>query len=74
MTENVESLILEHLRILREGQDRVEREVRELKTRVGSLEEHVALLHADMVGLSKRLDRLDERVERIERRLNLVDA
>ena len=38
MTDNVENLILEHLRALRAGQDRLESELREVGTRLTSLE------------------------------------
>lgn len=38
MTNNVENLILEHLRALRAGQDRLESEWREVGTRLTSLE------------------------------------
>jgi predicted nucleic acid-binding Zn-ribbon protein len=62
MTE-LQNLVL-HLR----GQlDGVREDMREVKTRLGILENQ----HA---GMSSRLDRLDARVERIERRLDLADA
>jgi len=41
--------------------------MREVKTRLGLLEEQAA-------SISRRLDRLDERVERIERRFDLTPA
>jgi hypothetical protein len=36
MTDNVENLILEHLRMLRGGQDRIEHELREVQARLSS--------------------------------------
>ena len=36
--ENVENLILEHLKSLRNGQDRIEHELKEVKGRLTSLE------------------------------------
>ena len=66
MTE-VENLILDHLRHLRSGLDGVREDMREVKTRLGILENQYA-------SMSSRLDRIDGRVERIERRLDLADA
>ena len=38
MTDNTENLILEHLKRFQSGQERIERELKEIKTRLGSLE------------------------------------
>ena len=40
--ENVENLILEHLKSLRSGQDRIEHELKEVKGRLTSLESNFA--------------------------------
>ncbi|HML12516.1 MAG TPA: hypothetical protein VK456_04380 [Xanthobacteraceae bacterium] len=66
MTE-VENLIVDHLRHMRSGMDGLREDMREVKTRLGILENQYA-------SMSSRLDRLDARVERIERRLELADA
>ncbi|HXW24530.1 MAG TPA: hypothetical protein VEK73_07280 [Xanthobacteraceae bacterium] len=66
MTE-VESLILDHLRHLRSAVDALCEDMREVKTRLGILENQYA-------SMSVRLDRLDARAERIERRLDLAEA
>ena len=66
MTE-VENLILDHLRHMSGGIDGLREDMREVKTRLGILENQYA-------SMSSRLDRLDARVERIERRLDLADA
>ncbi len=71
MTENIESLVLEHLRHIRGKIDRIADDVADLKVRMGSTESHISLLHADLVGLGNRMDRLDSRVDRIENRLDL---
>lgn len=55
MTENVENLILEHLRALRAGQDRIESKLSELTSSVGSLESQVAPLHKS-VAVFERLE------------------
>lgn len=79
MTENVENLMLEHLKKFQAGQDRIERKLEELITRVGHLEGSVSGLrrdfaHADenAASMGVRMDRLDARIERIEKRLELA--
>jgi hypothetical protein len=47
MSENVENLILEHLRGMRGSQERVEHELREIKNRITSLESGVAGIRRD---------------------------
>lgn len=81
MTENIENLILEHLRALRPGQDRLEKALELIRMRVSSLEEHVsglrkdvALVHSDIAVIHIRLDHQEERLGRIERRLELKEA
>lgn len=66
MTEP-DSLVLRYLRQIDEKLDRVIEDVRELKTRVGILEQQYA-------SISTRMDRVENRLERIERRLDLVEA
>jgi predicted nuclease with TOPRIM domain len=67
MSDEPESLILRSLRRIEAGLDGLREDMREVKTRVGLLEQQVALL-------STRVDRLELRLERIERRLDLVEA
>lgn len=78
MPENVENLILEHLRAIRGDISKLVHAVDDLRVRVGSIEEHIAgmrrdmsLLHGDIAITHKRLDGLESRVERIEKRLEL---
>ncbi len=76
MTENVENLVLEHLRCLRnelkDFKGEAMAELSLIKQRLTSLEGQVASLHGDMALIHGRIDRLDVRVERMERRLELV--
>ncbi|AMS30065.1 hypothetical protein [Aquidulcibacter sp.] len=74
MTDNVESLILEHLRHIRSKMDAVSLDMSDIKSRVSSLEETQGQLLVMMGGLGKRMDRFDERLGRIERRLDLENA
>lgn len=78
MTDNVENLVLEHLRALRAGQDRIENEIRDLKGRVSAVENGLNGVRRDLVALAEAdarlqvaMDRFGERVDRIERRLEL---
>lgn len=78
MADKVENLILEHLRALRGGQDRIEHELREVKLRLSSLESAVVgtkrdTVHAqeDVARQQVSIDWLKERLDRIERRLDL---
>lgn len=78
MTDNVENLIVEHLRALRAGQERIEHELRELKSRMTSMESGIASLRRDNADFAStiadqhaRYDRLVDRIDRIEKRLEL---
>ena len=74
MTENVENLILEQLRLIRGENARTHEALSELTQRVGSLETQTANVHTDLAAHSLRLDRVSTRLDRIEKRLGLVDA
>jgi archaellum component FlaC len=78
MTDNVENLIVEHLRALRAGQERIEQELREMKSRMTSVESGIASLRRDSADFATtaadqhaRYDRLADRIDRIEKRLEL---
>ena len=62
-----DNLVLIHLRRISEQIDSLRDDNREVKTRLGILEQQVA-------SLSSRLDRIEARMDRIEKRLDLVDA
>ena len=79
--ENVDNLILEHLRAIRSDVGVIKEDVRELKSRVTSLEHGQATLLQQMGHLGAMLatqqashDRLVDRVERLEHRSDLTDA
>ena len=73
MTE-VENLILDHLRYMPSAIDTIREDLREVKMRLGILENQYAILANQYATMSNRLDRLDGRVERIERRFDLAEA
>lgn len=77
--DNVENLILEHLRAIRADMGSVKDDLREVKQRLSSLESAVGGIKRDMGDLytedaihHTRYDRLLERLERIEKRLELT--
>jgi archaellum component FlaC len=67
MAKDPENVVLVLLRKIDERTERMAADLQDLKVRVTSVEE-------GLVGVNRRLDRLDNRVERIERRLELTDA
>lgn len=79
MNDNVENLILEHLRGLRSKIDQIADDVREIKQRVVTLEsgqgvltQQIGHLQQSIAGQQVSFDRLTDRVERLEKRLELV--
>ncbi|MBY0283198.1 MAG: hypothetical protein K2W81_04455 [Sphingomonas sp.] len=80
MTENVENLILEHLKRFQATLDSVQRDIRELKIRQSETHTAVLALRRDQVTdaevtahMQAQMDRFTDRLDRIERRLDLAD-
>jgi peptidoglycan hydrolase CwlO-like protein len=80
MTDNVENLILEHMRSLRAGQDNIAHELREVQARISSLEaavlgnkREVVFTQEDIARQQVSIDTIKERLFRVERRLELRD-
>ena len=84
MTDNVENLIIEHLKPIRGRVDRIAEDMTDVKLRLTSLES--AMVHVkrevtsgdetdarQQVSLDRLADRI-ERIERIERRLDLIGS
>jgi archaellum component FlaC len=82
MTENVENLVLEHLRALRnelrEFRTRHDEDMSDIKQRlttlergIGGMKRDAAELYEDHARQQASIDRLAERIDRIERRLEL---
>jgi outer membrane murein-binding lipoprotein Lpp len=79
MNEDVENLVLEHLRHIRGRVDQIADDVGDLKQRMSSLESAMNLVRRE-VALGDEtdarqqitLDKLNARIERIERRLELL--
>lgn len=73
MTDNVDYLILEHLKAIRGDLDTLKSDMRDVKTRLLSMESYQAASHLDSARQSTRLDELDTRLARLEVRVNLTD-
>jgi outer membrane murein-binding lipoprotein Lpp len=79
MVDNVENLVLEHLRHIRSRVDQIADDVGDLKQRISGLESAMNLVRRE-VALGDEtdarqqiaLDKLTARTERIERRLELL--
>jgi len=81
MTENVENLIVEHLRHIRGRVDRIAEDMSDLKHRMSSLESAMVLDKRDASSGDETdarqqvsLDRLLDRIDRIERRLDVIGS
>lgn len=79
MTENVENLMLEHMKRFQATLDRVERKMGELTGRVANLEsgqasiiQHLGHLAAAYAVQQLAIDNINDRLDRIERRLELA--
>ncbi len=78
MTDNVDNLLLEHLKAIRADIGTIKMDLKENTTRLGRIEVAVAGLRRDIAHneeataeQSLRIDRIADRVERIEKRLEL---
>lgn len=71
---STENIILEHLRAIRATLEQHGDDLREIKGRLGILEQQDAGHTNQYAHLSVRLDRVDQRLSRIEKRLDLVEA
>lgn len=76
--ENIESLVLEHLRHIRLRVDTIAEDMGDLKSRMSSLENAMNLVkreitHGDETDarIQVSIDQLAKRIERIERRLEI---
>lgn len=80
MSDNVDNIVLEHLRAIRTDIAEIRGDIADIKTRLGRMETSVARVGRDVASnYSEQIedrhvvDRLAERVARIEKRLELID-
>ena len=65
MTDNVENLVLEHLRALRAGQERIEHKLSELSARITSLETVTTRSRSDNLSTQEDVYRQQATIDRI---------
>jgi phage shock protein A len=78
MTDEPDSLVLQHLRTIRTELAALREDVKDIKRRMTSLETAVGSMAATELSHyangALRADRTDDRLDRIERRLDLTEA
>lgn len=74
MAENVDSIVLEHLRHIRKGVDDLRLDMADLKSRGTAMEILMGQIVNLLAAQSARMDRIEERLGRVERRLELAEA
>ena len=67
MADEPDNLVLQYLRRLDERTMRMAEDIHDLKIRMTSFEENMAVMN-------RRIDRIEVRLDRIEARLGLVEA
>ena len=79
MSDNVDNLVLEHLRALRGGQDRIESELLAVAAQLTGLEASTAAGRRDsahnyeeIIRQQSSIDQIKARIDRIERRLDIT--
>jgi septation ring formation regulator EzrA len=77
--ENVDNILIEHLKRFQAGQDRIERKLDEVTRRLANLEagqasiiQHIGHLASADAQQQLAADGFNQRLERIERRLELA--
>jgi len=67
-------MVLEFVPRIDRRLENVETVAVDMRARLHSLEEQVALMRQDVVRIDHRMDRFDEHLQRIEKRLELTEA
>ena len=71
MNENVENLVLEQLRLIREEFKRIDRRFDTLEAKVDDLGDRVQSVEGILFGLGGYIRAIDKRVEHIEAKLGI---
>lgn len=70
MTENTENLVLEHLRAISSGLSDLQDDMQEIKQRLGTVENQLVRIHADIAILHGRSGRIDRGLNESKNDLN----
>jgi septal ring factor EnvC (AmiA/AmiB activator) len=74
MADEPENLTLKMLRRMDAKLDRLVDDLQDVKMRLGSLEQKMAIVVTDIARIDGRLDGFEQRLGRIEKRLELIEA
>ncbi|MBV8448157.1 MAG: hypothetical protein JO124_09250 [Hyphomicrobiales bacterium] len=74
MADGPVKMVLEFVPRIDRRLENVETVAVDMRARLHSLEEQVALMRQDVVRIDHRMDRFDEHLQRIEKRLELTEA
>ena len=72
MTNETDSLVLEHLRHIRGKVDNTAADVTDIKVQLAAIQQHMAGFHAVIASHSDELNQLRQRIELIEKRLEIA--
>jgi len=67
-------LMYEILKQLQAGQSDAKADMRDIKSRLSSIESYIATMHGDQARTGNRVDDIIARIERLEKRAGLLDA
>lgn len=73
MTDEMQNIVLEHLRLIRASVDDLKTEVRNFNLRVGSTEHQIAGFQLLTAGQNAEIDHIKVRLDRVEKRLDLTE-
>jgi polyhydroxyalkanoate synthesis regulator phasin len=73
MTENLDSLVLEHLRAIRTRQDEHSERLTQIEVQLSTMGQQLGALTTAVYSRKSDMDNLRRRVERLEQRLELRD-
>jgi len=74
MTDEMTSLVLEHLRHIRVKVDSLDEKVGRVEVRLSAVEGHLANLMVSEAAQNSAIDTVSRRLDRIEKRLELSDG
>lgn len=74
MTDEPDSLTLQHLRAIREQLERMNETQTSSDARLHALEQHMTAVHLDDHATRQQLDGIKTRLDRIDKRLGLIEV